>query len=110
MNNRELTSVIIVNFNGGALLVEAVASVLASDKPVEVLVSDNASTDHSIGLLEERFGADKRLQIILNEHNYGFSRANNIALEHAHGDFILFMNPDSILETDTINRLEKVMH
>ena len=109
MSNTELTSVIIVNFNGGTLLREAVASALASDIPVEIIVSDNASTDQSIQLLEEQLGDDERLRIILNKHNYGFSRANNIALEHASGEFILFMNPDSVLETDTISRLETVM-
>jgi len=109
MNNSELTSVIIVNFNGGALLVDSVASALSSNTPVEVLVSDNASSDNSIHLLEERFGDDDRLQIILNNHNYGFSRANNIALEYTQGDYILFLNPDSVLATDTISRLEAVM-
>ena len=110
MNKSDLTSVIIVNFNGGDLLVNSVASALSSNTPVEVVVSDNASSDNSIQLLRDRFGDDERLKIILNDRNYGFSRANNIALEHTHGDYILFLNPDSVLQVDTISRLEAVLH
>ncbi len=105
MVSRDLVSVIIVNFNGGDLLVRSVRKVFASDIPVQVIVVDNASVDHSIKLLEKKFGNDSRLTIIRNSSNVGFSTANNIALQQAKGDFILFLNPDCFIKPDTISRL-----
>lgn len=97
-----LVSVIIVNYNGGPLLVECVRSVLASTTPVEVLVSDNRSCDGSIAMLRRAFPAESRLTIIENPENLGFAKANNIALARACGDYILFLNPDCLIRPDTI--------
>lgn len=95
-------SVIIVNFNGGLLLTDCVRSVLNSTLPVEVIVSDNQSTDDSIFELRQRFHHEDRLTIIENAENLGFAKANNIALAQSQGDFILFLNPDCIIQPDTI--------
>lgn len=105
MVNRDLVSVIIVNFNGGELLVRSVSKVFASDIPVKVIVVDNASVDDSIQLLEKKYGSDSRLTIIRNSSNVGFSAANNIALRQADSDFIMFLNPDCFIKPDTISRL-----
>ena len=105
MTKKELVTVIIVNFNGGDLLVRSVRQAFASDIPVKVIVSDNASFDNSISLLEHEFGSDPRLVVIQNGRNLGFSSANNVALKHALGDFILFLNPDCLIKPDTISRL-----
>jgi GT2 family glycosyltransferase/nucleoside-diphosphate-sugar epimerase len=102
-------SVIIVNFNGGPLLSDCVRSVLASSVSVEVFVSDNRSTDNSIFELRCTFPSEPRLKIIENTNNLGFARANNIALPQARGDFILFLNPDCIIEPDTIREMLAVM-
>src|SRR5210317_66496 len=102
MVNRDLVSVIIVNFNGGELLVRSVSKVFASDIPVKVIVVDNASVDDSIQLLEKKYGSDSRLTIIRNSSNVGFSAANNIALRQADSDFIMFLNPDCFIKPDTI--------
>ena len=56
-------SIIIVNYNGGPLLSECVRSVLASSVPVEVIVSDNASTDASLIELRLALRGDRRLRI-----------------------------------------------
>ena len=105
MTNKELVTIIIVNFNGSDLLVRSVRQAFTSDIPVRVIVSDNASSDNSIRLLENEFGSDSRLTIIQNGRNLGFSSANNVALKHARGDFILFLNPDCLIKPDTISRL-----
>lgn len=105
MNRNNPVSVIIVNFNGDDLLTRSVAKVFASDVPVKVIVSDNASADNSIHLLEGEFGRDPRLTILHNGKNLGFSCANNVALQQAEGDFILFLNPDCLIKSDTIRRL-----
>lgn len=103
-----LVSVIIVNFNGGPLLTRTVESVLTSDVDVEVLVVDNASTDGSVDRLL-RLGDHSRLRIIRNATNVGFTRANNIALKQAVGSAVLLLNPDCIIEPDTIRRLSTIL-
>ena len=98
-------SIVIVNFNGGPLLAECVRSVLASDVPVEVIVSDNASTDTSLIELRLACGADARLRILENPTNLGFAKANNRALSLARYEFILFLNPDCIVQPSTLRRM-----
>ncbi len=106
---RPLVSVLLVNFNGGALLCESVRSVLASNIPVEVLLSDNGSTDGSLQLLYHLFGRDPRVHVIENGANYGFARANNISLPNAVGEYVLFLNSDCIIQPDTLQRMYQVM-
>ena len=98
-------SVIIVNFNAGYLLTDCVRSVLASSLPVEVIVSDNHSTDNSLVYLRQELGQDSRLRIIENPGNFGFARANNIALAASCGDYILFLNPDCLIPVDALEGL-----
>lgn len=106
---RRTVSVIIVNYNGGPLLAGCVRSVLSSSVPVEVIVSDNASTDNSLIELRLHSGNDKRLTILENPSNLGFASANNRALPYAQGDFILFLNPDCILRPDTIEKMVNLL-
>jgi len=94
-------SIIIVNFNGGELLTDCVRSVLASSVPVEVLVSDNGSSDGSIRLLEQSI-QDERLHIVHNGENLGFARGNNRVIPLSTGDYLLILNPDCIIQSDTI--------
>ncbi|CAL1239554.1 glycosyltransferase [Candidatus Methylocalor cossyra] len=95
-------SVIIVNFNAGSLLSDCVRSVLASTVPVEIIVSDNRSTDASLAELRRSFPGEPRLTIIENPRNLGFAKANNVALPWVRGDFILFLNPDCIIRPNTL--------
>lgn len=95
-------SVVIVNYNAGELLADCVAAVLASPLPVEVIVSDNGSSDSSLVGLRERLGTDRRLRILENGANLGFARGNNRALPHAHAPYLLFLNPDCLVRPDTL--------
>jgi len=104
-----LVSVIIVNFNGGPLLLEAITAALASDVPLELFISDNGSTDGSLNAVYQAFGKDQRIHIISNGSNLGFSRANNIALKQAKGHYVLLLNPDCIIQPDTISKMLDVM-
>jgi len=101
-------SVVIVNFNGGELLLKCVRSVLASSVPVEVIVSDNGSGDGSIVRLRQNI-QDERLKIIENFANLGFSKGSNIGIKEAGGDFVLLLNPDCIISSDTLERMLQVM-
>jgi GT2 family glycosyltransferase len=97
-----LVSIIIVNFNGGPLLLQAISAALASTASVELFISDNGSTDGSLNAVYQTFGKDPRVHIISNGSNLGFSRANNVALKQAKGSFMLLLNPDCIVKPNTI--------
>jgi len=106
---RPTVSAVIVNYNGGELLTRSVAGVLSSPMPIEVFVVDNGSKDDSLELLRTEHGNDKRLIVIENDRNLGFTRANNIALKRAKGDFMLLLNPDCLVEHEAIGRVLATM-
>lgn len=97
--------VIVVNYNAGDLLSECVGTVLGSNVPVEVVVSDNGSDDGSLEHLRASFGADPRLRILENRANLGFAAANNRALPLVGADRLLFLNPDCLVGPDTLGRM-----
>jgi GT2 family glycosyltransferase len=101
--------VIIVNFNAGALLRDCVEAVLASRVELEVILSDNGSDDGSLTLLREHCGADPRLTIIENGENLGFARGSNIAVPVAQAPYLLFLNPDCIVGSETLECMLRFM-
>ncbi|MBS1637590.1 MAG: glycosyltransferase [Bacteroidetes bacterium] len=99
-------SVIIVNYNVKHFIEQCLHSVLkASEKvPTEVFVVDNNSVDGSVALIREKF---PNINLIENKTNTGFSVANNQAIRHSTGEYILLLNPDTVVQEDTF---EKVVH
>jgi len=108
-----LISVIIVSYNVRYFIRQALDSLWKSAEKaqvdVEVYVVDNNSQDKSVEYLSTAFsdyleGKKKgaSLFFIANQHNVGFGRANNQALCQCKGDFVLFLNPDTILTEDTL--------
>jgi GT2 family glycosyltransferase len=104
-----ITSVVIVNFNGGGHLTKCVRSVFTSTVQVDVTVVDNDSHDDSIAQLERDIGDDPRVRIIRSEKNVGFAAGNNIGLRHFGGAYVLCLNPDCVIRPDTIERMMAVM-
>lgn len=100
-----LISVIVVSYNSGPLLTECIRAVLASTVPVEVIVSDNGSSDCSLSAVVELAETDPRLKLIRNGGNLGFAAANNRALGQTNGTHVLFLNPDCLVATDTLERV-----
>lgn len=98
-------SVVIVNYNAGSLLAETVASVVRSTVPVEIFVSDNGSTDGSVDLLRQAMGEVAKLHIVENGANLGFAGGNNAVLPKTCGDWLLFLNPDCLIQPDTLKRM-----
>ncbi len=94
-------SIVIVNYNVRYFLRQCLQSVLSSvcDAELEIIVVDNASMDGSVKMLTEEF---PQVKCISNKENLGFSKANNQAFEIATGDYILILNPDTILEEQSI--------
>jgi GT2 family glycosyltransferase len=95
--------VVIVNFNAGAFLTEALESVLRSALVAHVYVVDNASTDGSLDLLLPR--QDDRLTIIRNTANFGFATACNLGIARATSESVLVLNPDCQVMEGAIDHL-----
>ena len=94
-------SIIIVNFNVKYFLEQCLCSVTKACKSIEaeIFVIDNLSTDGSKEYFNGRF---KAVNFIWNTENVGFSKASNQILKHINGEFILFLNPDTILAEDCL--------
>jgi GT2 family glycosyltransferase len=103
-----MISVVIVNYNAGQLLTDCVKAILNSAVPVEVLISDNGSIDNSLNLLRQAI-TNEHVHITENKANLGFSRGNNRVLEQARGEYILFLNPDCIIQPDTLAGLLEIL-
>jgi GT2 family glycosyltransferase len=94
-----LVSIIILNFNGEKYLAQCLSSVLESKYPnFEVIFVDNASTDSSLKIVEAKFGNENRLRIFKSNENLGFSGGNNFGFKYARGDYIAFLNNDTIAD------------
>lgn len=101
-------SVIIVNYNVRHFLEQALLSVRKACQGLEteVIVVDNHSVDGSVQMVRDVF---PEVQLIANEHNPGFSVANNQAIHQAKGKYILLLNPDTIVEEDTFRKVINFM-
>lgn len=102
-------SVLIVNYNGGHLITECIKSALGSGMNVEVLVWDNASVDGSPDSMEKTFAGESRFALFRHSENIGFAAGVNRLLEKAEGYFVLLLNPDCVLKTDTIEIVAQVL-
>ncbi len=99
--------VVIVNFNAGLLLKDAVATALQSLAVSHVFVIDNASTDGSLDSLSSV--RDNRLSVICNAANLGFAAGCNIGLTRATAEHVLLLNPDCWILEGAIERLRQVL-
>jgi N-acetylglucosaminyl-diphospho-decaprenol L-rhamnosyltransferase len=96
-------SVLVVNYNTATLLGKMREALDHSvDKlAVEIVVVDNASRDDSVAVLRRDF---QDAQVIFNSANVGFGRANNQALAHATGRYVLLLNTDAFVSADTLTK------
>ena len=94
-------SVVIVNYNVKYFLEQCLSSVQKATETIqaEIIVVDNASNDGSIAYLQPLF---PRVKFIGSPKNLGFAKANNLAFKQSKGDFVLVLNPDTILPEDCI--------
>jgi N-acetylglucosaminyl-diphospho-decaprenol L-rhamnosyltransferase len=102
MSAAPLVSLVGINYNGANLVERFLTGIHRSDYvQLEVIVVDNASNDDSASL----FDADESVVVIRSPKNLGYGRACNLGAKQAHGELLLFMNPDVDLHTDTISAL-----
>ena len=101
-------SVIIVNYNVEHFLEQCLNSVKAAAKQVstEVIVVDNNSVDGSLQMMANKF---PDITLIANKDNRGFSKANNQGMRIAKGEYVLLLNPDTVVEADTFKKVVDFM-
>jgi len=101
-------SIIIVNYNVRHFLEQCLYAVFNASKNLEteIFVIDNHSVDGSCAMIKERF---PDVILIENHQNLGFSKANNQAIKISKGEYVLLLNPDTVVEEDTFEKAVEFM-
>ncbi len=98
-----MVSIVIVNHNGKKWLKDCLDSITRqSYRSFEIVVVDNASTDDSVGYIRKYY---PDVKIVISKTNIGFGRANNLCVRSTRGDIIFFLNNDTVLERDLLEKL-----
>ena len=97
-------SVIILNYNVRFFLEQCVASVQEALTNIdsEIIVVDNNSSDDSCEMIKMRF---PNVKLIINNSNLGFPKGNNFGVAVANGDYICILNPDTVVASDTFEKI-----
>jgi GT2 family glycosyltransferase len=98
-------SIIIVTYNSEKEIINCINSLLPqlNDFDGEIIIIDNDSNDKTISFIKDI--DSKSISIIQNKENFGYTKANNQGVKNVKGDYILFLNPDTIVPNSTIKNL-----
>ncbi len=101
-------SIIIVSWNVKKVLIDCLESIEENpaSEPFEVIVVDNASSDGTVESVRNKF---PEVVVIANSQNLGFAAANNQGIEKSQGEYILLLNPDTIIHSDSLDILIEFM-
>jgi GT2 family glycosyltransferase len=103
MTDTPSVSILIVSYNTREMTLDCLRSVVAETlQPFELIVVDNASTDGSAEAIAREF---PDIRLFIEEENLGFALANNRAAEQAHGEFLLLLNPDTVILDGAIDKV-----
>ena len=102
-NMKPLISIIILNYNAGNLLIDCVDSIQKSVYTnYEIILVDNISKDSSHKKCKEKFSS---IKLIENKENLGYCEGNNVGLRIAKGEYIIVLNPDTIVDSNWLDEL-----
>ena len=92
-----------MNYNVSAFLEQALASAVKAMRGIEgeIYVVDNHSVDDSVAMVKAKF---PQVKLIENQDNVGFAKANNQAIRISTGEYVLLLNPDTLVEEDTFSK------
>lgn len=95
-------SIIIICWNDLKVIKDCLASIFGQEHETqfEVLVSDNGSADGSVGYIRE---AHPAVRLLENKANLGFARANNVGIRSALGEYVLILNPDTVVHEGALD-------
>ena len=101
--NNPLISIVILNYNAGDLLIDCIDSIQNSNyKNFEIILVDNVSKDNSHKKCKEKF---PDIKLIENSENLGYCEGNNVGIREAKGQFVVILNPDTIVEPSWLSEL-----
>ncbi|MDD6210909.1 MAG: glycosyltransferase [Bacteroidales bacterium] len=104
-NSLPKVSIITINYNGFDHTCEMIESLFIYETtPYELIVIDNGSRRNEAILLKERY---PEIIVIRSEQNLGFAGGNNLGIKHAHGDYILLLNNDTLIRGPILKALVK---
>ena len=102
-SNNPLVSIVILNYNAGDLLIDCIDSIQNSNyKNFEIILADNVSKDNSHKKCKEKF---PDIKLIENSENLGYCEGNNVGIREAKGQFVVILNPDTIVEPSWLSEL-----
>src|SRR5277367_1393746 len=95
-------SIVILCWNDLKVISDCLQSIYATTHKTEfeVIVSDNGSTDGSVEHIRRNF---PRVQVIENGRNLRFAKGNNVAIQASRGEYVLILNPDTIMQEETLD-------
>lgn len=102
-----MISVVILAYNSGGFVDQAIDSVLATATDVEVIVLENGSADNTWNILLGRYGRDARVHLVRHASGLGYAGGNNFAARLARGDILFFLNDDCIAEPGCLEILSE---
>jgi GT2 family glycosyltransferase len=108
--NQPRVSIILVNYNGGDVIIDCLSSIFEQlpRSDIEVIVVDNASLDGSPDIIAAKF---PDVHLLQQPTNVGFGAANNRGVEQAQGDYVWLLNSDTLLTHDLLPTLmAKLQH
>lgn len=97
-------SVVIVNYNVKEFVQNLLHSLEKATRSIkaEIIIVDNASDDGSVELISEKF---PNVKLVASKENLGFGRANNVGFQMAQGKYLFILNPDTLVQEDTLEKL-----
>ena len=100
-----LISIIIVNYNFGKIHENCISSILKTQNcNFEIILVDNASTDNSHKTCKEKY---PDIILVENDENLGYAEGNNIGIKNSKGDYIVILNPDTLVEPNWLENLHQ---
>lgn len=104
--NKKLVSVVVVTYNRKEVAADCLASILKMDCPnFEVILVDNGSEDGTVEAIQERF---PDVKVVASETNSGLNGGKNLGEAQARGDYILFLDSDTLVDKNLLTELVKV--
>ncbi|MCK1229446.1 glycosyltransferase [Streptococcus uberis] len=108
-----MISFILVNYINYQVTIDCVESILRNsdnlDGNFEIILVDNASPNNSIEIFKKKYKDIRNIHLIQNDINYGFGKANNIGVDFASGDNLIFVNSDVYFENFNFRNFSKIL-
>ena len=100
-----LVSIIMPSYNASRFITESIKSVIVQTyQNWELLIADDCSKDSSVEVIKKIIDKDQRIKLFSLLKNVGAAAARNVAIEHANGQYIAFLDSDDVWEPEKLER------